>query len=114
MDRLCPAPRAIRHAEDDCSSLCIRKARGVLHRDLHVLFGALPRLEVEPLRFEIVRRDGLQAIEKGEDVLAGWDGHKADSTMFFALLDSMRSSAAGFFAAVFLAPAPGASRRASP
>jgi hypothetical protein len=81
MDRLRPSSRSVGDAEDNHASLGVREAGGILHRDLQVFPGPLPRLEVEPLRFEIVGWGGVQPVEKGEDVLAGRDGHKEGSTI---------------------------------
>jgi hypothetical protein len=58
MDRLVPAACPVRDTEDRHASFGVGKAGGILHRDLHVVLGPLPRLEIEPLRLEIVGRQG--------------------------------------------------------
>jgi hypothetical protein len=51
------------------------EAGGILHRDPHVVLGALPRLEFEPLGLEIVGGRGCQAVQDGEEVVGSGNRH---------------------------------------
>src|SRR6185295_15173688 len=75
MDRLGSSPDAIGHSKDNHAAFSIREASGVLHRQLHIFLRALPGLEVEPLRLQLISGCGIQAVEEGQDLLAGGYAH---------------------------------------
>lgn len=75
MDRLRAAPCPVSHPEHDHATLAIGETGGILHRDLHVLLGSLPGLEVEPLGFEVVGGRGLQAVQDRKEIVDSGNRH---------------------------------------